>query len=197
MRGLLLFMGLFLFCSEIGIGQDDFSNSLALEIGYGGGDGIFPTYLYGIQYGRKISNRVEVVAKYNTSMGTESSLKNLDRQFVKTNNTAEEINTRYSQFSALGIGLKTNLIVASNSDLYVLTGFGIISQNISRIDIIGKANEPVSVHEIYVGHAYSIGYEIGLGYKKTFSKNYFVAGSVNHISAGGRISASLIIGVHF
>lgn len=177
--------------------QDDSKNNLAIEIGYGGGDGIFPTYLYGLQYTRDFSSRLSGYAKYNVSAGSNKYYHtSFQEKYTNENNTAEIPNSRFGQFVFVGVGMEFKLVKTMKSSLYLISGLRYTQSKRSRtMGYIDWDGEEIVSSDNFQNNGF--GYEIGIGYKRRFAKKYFVGGSINHTNYELRFSASGLIGVYF
>ena len=178
--------------------QNTSKNALGIEFGYGGGDGVFPTYIYGIDYSRTLTGKLTAYMKYKVSKGTERS-SNLEGKYVLEENTSEIFKTTYGQFVFIGGGVNLKIVTTSKSFLFISVGFGYIQSKQSREEgYLNEYNERLVSSSNIQGEA--SGYSLGLGYKRTFLRKYFAGGSIdffNTQSRQSRISASMYVGVYF
>lgn len=178
--------------------QNELKNALSLELGYGGGDGIFPTYVYGLHYTKSFSSRIDAYVLYNVSKGADERWgESLTGKYISEKNTAESADTRFYQFVSMGLGLKIRVVKTEKSYLYFVLGSRLMKSKRSSITGIGYEDGENYLSDIENYAESKVGYEIGIGYNREFKEKYFAGGSINHIQVGGRISASFHIGIMF
>jgi len=195
MNNIKLIALFFLFTINAIQGQDNSKNGLGVELGYGGGDGIFPTYIYGLQYTRDFTSRLTGYAKYNLSTGADERT-SLEDKYILEDNTAETPNTLFGQFIFVGVGLEFKVVKTPKSFLYLISGFRYTQNKRSRTGgYLDWNGERITSSSNFQKNGF--GYEIGIGYKRRFAQKYFVGGSINYANFDTRFSASGMIGVYF
>ena len=198
MKNIILTLVVILFFCLNALAQDDVKNSFALELGTGGGDGIHETTIYGIHYTRSISERFNFYGKYVLSNGTEYNGQFEDR-YIKEGNTEDEFHTNFVQYYSFGLGLRTKIARTDKSFLFLSTGIRYLHSKQSKIiSRRGQGSNPKStISGISNLNKRGVGYELGIGYQRTFLKDYFAGGSIDFVQVESRISTSLIIGFFF
>ena len=178
-------------------GQDEVKNKLALEIGRGGGDGIIESNIYGIHFLRSFGSRFEGYLKYNFSKGM-GSRGDLVEKFKIEENEVDDLNIRWTHFYSFGVGLNTKVVRTESSDLYINTGMRYLRSKSSEVGSLSfDQTGNIGIVEVTNRLENQIGIEVGIGYNRAFSEKYFAGGSIDYLTAGSRISVTVLLGVKF
>ena len=185
---------LFLFVFSCNYAQN---NGVSILIGYGGGDGIDPGNIYGIEYTRFMGSKWNVYVKYNqSSVSYDRYRRELPPPFVGSKNESDAPNDFFVQFYSIGFGTQFYAAKTEKSNLHLILGLRhAISYRTFINGTIGDPSLGGSAETSY--RSVLLSPEMGIGYTREFREKYLFGGRLTYMEFQSRIAFSTTFGVKF